>query len=512
MRLKIIIPSGDYELTSIEIRNRYRGSSTIYELDYSYRKHKDHLSIKARFDPNNRVYDGLFWDIFVIITESDGNTFEVPCYTGDAFRHSLYFRNLQCVLDDGNILFPYATKGTKLAFLHRKLHKSDTLMTRAKEWAAFFSYYLLLPYWHRRRIWLTYEKLCSHAQDNSYAFFKYCMDQIPERASKHVYYIIDKDVPEFKKVQQYGNNIVDFMSYRHMLYALAASIYVSSDSISHMYQWRPKPSVIRRLMDKRKMMFLQHGVTALKRVDHLFGTRGTTPMTYFVTTSSAEQAIVKSFGYSDKRAPILGFTRWDILEDKSNPAHPVVLMMPTWRRWLEDVDDQTFLDSDYFKSYSALINNSALLELLERRGVVLKYFIHPKLHEQLRHFDKTSERIQLIDIDTTPLNELIMECSALVTDYSSVSWDVLYMDKPVVYYQFDQERYLEESGSYVDLNVDLPGPVCMDAESVVNAVADIIDSGFELSSEYKNLAKKWYAFKDRNNCERTYNFLLSRGF
>ena len=107
-----------------------------------------------------------------------------------------------------------------------------------------------------------------------------------------------------------------------------------------------------------------------------------------------------------------------------------------------------------------------------------------------------------------PTVQLIMECSMLITDYSSVCWDVLYMDKPVVFYQFDQERYENEVGSYIDLNKDLPGKVCFGEEELIVALQDIVDANYELDEDARVVARQWFDFKDKNNRKRTYEFLI----
>ena len=38
------------------------------------------------------------------------------------------------------------------------------------------------------------------------------------------------------------------------------------------------------------------------------------------------------------------------------------------------------------------------------------------------------------------------------------------MDKPVVFYQFDSEKYLQAHGSYIDLERELPSPRATDYE------------------------------------------------
>ena len=60
--------------------------------------------------------------------------------------------------------------------------------------------------------------------------------------------------------------------------------------------------------------------------------------------------IVENFGYEDGDAPILGFTRWDVLEDTSKPEEKIILAMPTWRSWLEEKSAEEFKASDYYKT------------------------------------------------------------------------------------------------------------------------------------------------------------------
>lgn len=58
-----------------------------------------------------------------------------------------------------------------------------------------------------------------------------------------------------------------------MLYIMSMAVCVSSDSKSHLYAWRTKPSLVKRAIGQKKELFLQHGVTALKQVHQLFGKR-----------------------------------------------------------------------------------------------------------------------------------------------------------------------------------------------------------------------------------------------
>ncbi len=359
-----------------------------------------------------------------------------------------------------------------------------------------------------------YEKFCKTAQDNSYYFFKYCMEHLPEKERRHIYYIMDPREPDYKNVAGYGRQVVPFMSLKHMLLTLSMRICISSDSTSHLYVWRSKPSIVRRAIKQKEELFLQHGVTAMKRVDQLFGKKGSSPMTYFVTCSRPEHDIVvREFGYAPGNVPITGFARWDVLEDKSTPDDPFILMMPTWRSWLEEVDNDTFLQSDYYKNYSALLTDPALDEMLRRNHTRLVFYLHPKFAGYMDNFkDKISPRVTCIPFGQQPLNELMMRCKLLVTDYSSVCWDVLYQNKPVVYYQFDYDLYNQVHGSYLDMTTQLPGDRFTQVEDLVPCLDSYAASGFEMKPKYRKMAKQYFRYRDNHNSRRIYRFLKSKGY
>ncbi len=456
----------------------------------------------------------LYWDAYVQIYQF-GTVYPVKIVSAKSLqRWKLFFTNCHALVDDSHILFPYYRKGGQLCYCYRPLCEYDTAAVRRREITAYTLYMLLRPLWRRQNNWVVYEKFCKTAQDNSYYFFKYCMEHLPEKERRHIYYIMDPREPDYRNVAGYGRQVVPFMSFKHMLLSLSMRICISSDSTSHLYVWRSKPSMVRRTIKKKEELFLQHGVTAMKRVDHLFGKKGSSPMTYFVTCSRPEHDIVvREFDYEPENVPITGFARWDVLEDRSTPDDPFILMMPTWRSWLEEVDNDTFLQSDYYKNYSALLTDPALDEMLRRNHTRLVFYLHPKFAGYMDNFkDKISPRVTCIPFGQQPLNELMMRCKLLVTDYSSVCWDVLYQNKPVVYYQFDYNLYNQVHGSYLDMTTQLPGDRFTDVKDLVPCLDSYAAAGFEMKPKYRKMAKQYFMFRDHHNSHRIYKFLKKNGY
>ena len=386
---------------------------------------------------------------------------------------------------------------------------------RLRERIALLIYMIMRGSLKKKNIFLVYEKYCSMAQDNGFCFFKYCMDNDMEKVlGRSIYYVIDKKQKDYAKLEPYKDHVIQFMSIKHMVYLLAARLLISSDSRKHACAWRSTESIIRKkVLKNKKSVFLQHGVFGLKRSGEFRrGTGGGTDL--FIASNELEKGfIMDDMGYKPEEVAVTGLARWDILEDKSAQSDKKhILVMPTWRKWLEDTTDEIFLESEYYHKYMELINSDKLAKLLERHDLLMDFYVHPKISEQIKKFSARSERVRLIPFGSEPLNELMMECSLLVTDYSSVCWDVYYMSKPVIFYQFDLAKYNEAQGSYMDLEKDLFGDRAETEDALLALIEETAVNGFELKPQYAEMRESLYAYIDHNNSKRTCEEIKKRGW
>ncbi|MGN0394243.1 MAG: CDP-glycerol glycerophosphotransferase family protein, partial [Coprococcus sp.] len=333
----------------------------------------------------------------------------------------------------------------------------------------------------------------------------------------HMYYIIDSNSRDMDNLIPYKKNVIKFMSLKAKLYILAAKQYVSTDTRKHIYAWRMRMSLIEHMIRKVPIIFLQHGVLGLKRVEHIYGKNESGACNLFIVSSDYEKNIVKdNFGYNDDEIAVTGLARWDVLSDKSDTIIPgsidynMILLMPTWRNWLEEVDDETFVNSEYFIRYSALLRSPELMSLLERRNLQICFYIHPKFRNYIKDFDTDNRRIRIVPFGEEPLNRLIMRCKMLVTDYSSVSWDVFYQHKPVVFYQFDLPQYMESQGSYMNMEKELFGDMVTEAEELIKLLDGYAYSGFKIKTEYEQKYSTYFKYVDGDNSRRIAEYLQMR--
>ena len=367
------------------------------------------------------------------------------------------------------------------------------------------------PWLKRKNIWLVYEKYCVMAQDNGFYFYKYCMEHLPEKEKKRIFYVIDKKEPDYQYVKQYGSQVLDFLSIKHMVYLMAARLLISSDTKAHAYAWHSPNSIYRNMLKRKENVFLQHGVISFKCCHKGLRKKSVNASNLFVVSSEEEkQIILDYFGYNEEQILVTGLARWDVLEDKSKGQPRQIILMPTWRTWLEEVSEEEFKASEYYQHYMALLNHPILINTLEKYNITLNFYIHPKFREYLGAFHADNPHIRIIPFGSEPLNELMMKCSMMITDYSSAVWDVFYQGKPVAFYLFDLELYNEVQGSYIDMNTETFGDVAYTPEELSEIVQKYASNGFKEDEKYKAMRQYRIAYIDDKNSERIYNEIAER--
>jgi len=125
-----------------------------------------------------------------------------------------------------------------------------------------------------------------------------------------------------------------------------------------------------------------------------------------------------------------------------------------------------------------------------------------KFYKELSEYK--SDMITILE-PKADISRYIRGSKMLITDYSSLSADFYYLKKPVIFFQFDRERYIREIGSYIDLERDSFGDVAFSVDEVVDRVIDTIEGNYRVSSLQREGEKLFINFIDRDNCKRVYN-------
>ena len=148
-----------------------------------------------------------------------------------------------------------------------------------------------------------------------------------------------------------------------------------------------------------------------------------------------------------KSVVLTGLCRFDHLLSE-HKVKKQILIMPTMREWLRTISSDTlkfeksalFTESEYFITWKSLIESDELNHLLDNSGIDLVFYPHPAMQKYIDEFKIESNRITVANARDYDMQQLLMESAALITDYSSIYFDFAYMQKPLLYYQFDYEK------------------------------------------------------------------------
>src|SRR5690606_31689740 len=104
-------------------------------------------------------------------------------------------------------------------------------------------------------------------------------------------------------------------------------------------------------------------------------------------------------------------------------------------------------------------------------------------------------RVELFEFEDLSIQKEIIKSDLLITDYSSIAWDFYYLNKPIIFYQFDQEEYIKRRGSYLDLNKDLFGYKALNSTEVIKYLNEILLKGENYNKKYNEI-RKYFDYLD----------------
>lgn len=229
----------------------------------------------------------------------------------------------------------------------------------------------------------------------------------------------------------------------------------------------------------------------------------------FVTSVKREYEFIKDNYPSYRKSVVLtGMPRYDSLK---NVESNNILVMPTWRLYLQNVS--SIKRTEYYKAYMDLLGSKDLNVILEKNNIKLIFYPHIEMQKFISEFRFQNKNIIIANFKDYDVQELLKSCKLLITDYSSVYFDFAYLNKPVIYYQFDQKEYRKNhySEGYFDYYKDGFGPVYIDVNNVVKEVEKLINNKFNIDTKYQNRISRFFTLRDNKNCERIFELIKNVG-
>ena len=362
-----------------------------------------------------------------------------------------------------------------------------------------FQALLILPSYLVRRD----AKLIAYADNNlnsSIYLFRYAAKR--DDGYRHVYLTPLDDVQ--KRLRSEGFNVVKRWSLSGIYTAFRAGTYVISSSKGQINNPLSRHALIINLWHgisvKKIGLMTYKSPEKLARKSKEFSAFDMVPSTSPLT----QRCFMQAFGKTPEETPILGEPRNDFLVQNKpqrntrylaeyvsvelSAYRKILGYLPTWRdygKWNDGID--------YEMLNQQLASNNDLL--------IIKP--HPK-DENFLGFENLSN-IKLAERHGgwQDAYEILVGLDVLITDYSSLAYEFVLMERPVILYTPDFEKFLQGRELWISYDEIAPSDRVESFTELQQAVRTALKQT-ALSPKYLQSLDKLHTIKDGSSCEKVY--------
>jgi len=325
------------------------------------------------------------------------------------------------------------------------------------------------------------------ARDNATHLFRHAL----ERGQVRSYYVIEE---EFRS-EVGGEHVLSFGSYEHLRMCVECGVIAFTHHPSYVYPYFAETLLARY----PRTIFLQHGVTALKKSMDAYASSRRAFDVFAVCSTQEAGFVMNACKYEPSRIRAAGFPRFDNLtrlaQERSGENRDIIVF-PTWRAGLDRMTLDEFAASNFCGQWAAAIDR--LREAADELGANLRLVGHPIIARHVEQFGARAHDIA----DVSDIQEILAGAACVITDYSSIAFDALYIGRPTVFFTFDAEEYRFAENAFIDVERDLPGPRAATPDEVEREVRQIWKRRGAADSALERARRQYFRHIDDRNCER----------
>lgn len=180
-----------------------------------------------------------------------------------------------------------------------------------------------------------------------------------------------------------------------------------------------------------------------------------------------------------------------------NQYKPTMLYTPTWKgtsiSQSRDDIEQIITETNRLRDVFGMKYN-----------VLIK--VHPFLYQQAMSYPELKRHLIPDVIDT---NKVLGITDLLITDYSSIFFDYLVTDKPILFYCWDDDLYSSQRGKYFEYD-ELPGPVSFTLEELITTIKDLEAQVAKRQPQYDRFKADFVSYDDGEATKRYVDYIFHR--
>lgn len=340
----------------------------------------------------------------------------------------------------------------------------------------------------------------SFYNDNSKYFFEF----LCKKENKDFdFFLLTKNKKLFTKLRtKFGNHIIYAFSTQALLVYLKAKFVLLSNGNGDIFPFTPTNK-------KQIVINMWHAIT-FKNVGYLskvnISGKINLNLNYFLVCSETERKrMMDAFRYPEETFITFGYPRNDIYfgqqkNQKTRDKKTTILYLPTFR---DTAPTEFFPFSDFDKK--------DLNRFLSKNNVeiIIKPHKRDSTNQRLLDIlkDNPNIKIKTSVINDIDIQQMLLECDILLTDYSSVYFDFLLLDRPIIYIPYDLEEYKRERGLLYDFDEVTCGDKTLTQKQFIESIKNNLENPAKDELKRKEITERFHLYNDGKASERLFNFI-----
>lgn len=273
---------------------------------------------------------------------------------------------------------------------------------------------------------------------------------------------------------------------------------------------------IKKVKKAQKLIYCGHATRAMKGCK---GYVSQPPQVDYVLSASTYNNALMSDIYEcpEEKMVVTGFPVTDYLFHSYPSFFPsltgckTIVWMPTFRKHKGvSRNDSSACTETGLSLLETLTEYRDLNTFLEKVGVNLIIKFHPQQDMAEIHVSDLSH-IKLMSADDMRKDNIetyqfLTQTDALISDYSSISFDYMLLDKPIAYVLSDYKEY--KLGFAVENPLEyMPGCYIYNIEDLYQFINDVVKGEDRYKDKRNIIRDKIHTYQDGKSCERVIKFL-----